>query len=246
MMSQEPAICPHCQAPAAERFCAVCGADLLPPVPTGKDFWKGLPRELFHIKNRFRETTVRMFRQPGEVVRSWLQKKDKEVMQPLRFLIIWAGANVLIARLLKVGHGEPSGSDAVSLQIDGWISEYFAVMWVMLVPAMALAPFLLFRRSFPHYLSHMSLVAYWTGINCLLSIPTIVLEGIWPGFAPYRSWIGPAIPILYGFWLFRSFFRRPWYLILPAVLLAEIFGILFLLVLIQILYYALGLFGVGV
>lgn len=244
-MSQKPSHCPHCQAPAVERFCTVCGADLLPPVPTGKDFWKGLPRELFHIKNRFRETTLRMFTDPGGVVRSWLQKKDKEVMQPLRFLIIWAGANVLLARILGVAHGEPSGSDAISLQINAWMSEYFAVMWVMLVPAMALSPFLFFRRAFPHYLSHMSLVAYWTGVNCLLSIPTILIEGLWPGFAPAREWIGPTVPILFGLYLFRSFFRRTLWLILPAVLLAVVFGMVSLLVIFQILYAALPWFGVG-
>lgn len=244
-MNQTPSHCPHCKAAATERFCAACGADLLPPVPTGRDFWKGLPRELFHIKNSFRQTTRRMFADPGGVVRSWLLRKDKEVMQPLRFLIIWAGANVLVARLLGVAHGEPSGSDAASLMISEWMSEYFAVMWVMLVPAMALSPYLFFRRSFPHYLSHMSLVAYWTGINCLLSIPTIALEGVWPGFAPIREWIGPAVPILFGLYLFRSFFRRPFWLVLPTVLLAVVFGMIFLLVIYEILYFGLLLVGVG-
>ncbi|MEZ5030919.1 MAG: DUF3667 domain-containing protein [Saprospiraceae bacterium] len=238
-----PPLCPNCQAAVESGTCAVCGTIIHPPQVSHSTYWEGLKKELFNHGKKIRWTTRTLLTRPGKAVQAWAENKEKKVMHPIRFLFVMAGMNIVMARWMHIGHGTVQGDTEQAILISQWISQYFAFVWIALIPAMALGPWLVERRRFPAYPTHLGVVTYMTAINCLLAMPFLLIEWIWPEGRAIRLAMGMTIPFLYNTWLFHSFYQAPVARTVLSVLLSWILGILLFFMLYIAIYLVMAMVG---
>lgn len=236
-----PPHCPICQVSVESTICPVCGTTINQNQVTHSAYWKGLKKELFNHGQKIRWTTRTLLFQPGKAVRSWTGKQDKKTMHPVRFLFVLAGLNIVIARWLDIGHGAVHGDNETAILMSRWISQYFSFIWIALIPAMALSPWLIERRRQPSYPTHLGVVTYMTAINCLLAIPFFLIEWTWPHLGAVRMVAGMSIPFIYSTWLFYHVYQAPLARTILSVLLSWTFGMLFFLALYVGIYLVLSI-----
>ncbi len=94
----------------------------------------------------------------------------------------------MISRWFNVGAARyDDEKDPISRQLMMYISEYGTFLWVLCIPFVAAGTYLLFRNKDNKFLHHCVLASYLIGFNLLLSIPFIVVEGLWPQIGEIRN-----------------------------------------------------------
>jgi hypothetical protein len=211
-MSTELKYCANCGEVVTARFCANCGASY-----AKKEISiKSLASVIFETVTNWEEKMVRTLKyliiEPGQIAHAFISGERRKYFHPVKFVLFWGGVNFFISNYLKVGLGDidqtlPENSQQ-ALKV---MASYGSFFFISVVPLLALAPYLVFRKTEPRFVHHTVMLCYITGMNLLISIPTITLEGLWKPFASAREIIGAIFPLLYCIYFYHSYFQKPWW-----------------------------------
>lgn len=217
--------CAVCGAELQGRFCSSCGKDSHVNSSAAKEFWSYLYAAFLSWDSLLIRTIRYLFSEPGTVISNWVNGV-KSFLHPLRFVVIMAGLNLLAAHFTGTSIVGNSTESETAQLITGWMENKFGLVWILLIPFMAGAPFLIHRRSWPDYIAHLATVAYLTGINNLINVPLHLIETIFPGMISVRDLMGFGLPFLYGIWFYRSVFRSSWLVAAATMTLTFLFGVI--------------------
>jgi hypothetical protein len=161
---------------------------------------------------------------PGAVAREFNQSNVQRYFHPLLFVLIWAGLNCLTAKLLQVAYGQlDPATDIEQREIMQFILRYGMVLWPLCVPAMALAPFLVYQNIESRFRNHLVVLCYISGFNLMINIPSFFIVAIWEQTDKARDVFGAVVPFLYCIYFYQSYFKSAYWKSILAALLTILF-----------------------
>lgn len=234
--------CKNCGADLQGRYCSSCGKDSLAQTNPAKEFWSYLYAAFLSWDSQLFRTIRSLFADPRAVISAWAGGTGSSYLHPLRFVVIMAGLNLLAAHFTGASIIDSTPDSETARLMSEWIEKKFGLVWIMLIPFMAMGPYLIQRRIYPGYIMHLATVAYLTGVNNLINVPLHLLEIVLPSLETARDVLGFGLPFIYGCWFFRRVFNSAWSLAAGTMLLTYAFGVFGFLLLFVVVFLILDIF----
>jgi hypothetical protein len=193
----EAGSCANCGAAPGGPFCARCGQRALTGRHTVRGMAGGILARIVNLERGFFHTVARLTVAPGQVVRDYLGGRTVPYVHPFGYLLVTFALFVLLGELLGGARFGTIPSNRVLV--------------ILVVPFVAGASWVLFRRAGFHYAEHLILCTYVLGHMALLVAamqPAVPLtEGRVRFFLAVSA---PVVAVGYAAWAFsRVFAGRP-------------------------------------
>lgn len=212
--------CSNCGAQSTANFCGQCGAKFSNSDLSLKSFLTVVFEPVTNWEEKMFRTIKHLIINPGAVVRAFIQGDRRGYFHPVKFVLFWGGLNLLVSNFWKVGLGNvdpnlsPNGQKVMEL-----MANYGSLFFIAVIPLLSFAPFLVFRKQEPNYVNDTVMLCFITGMNLLISIPTLLLEGLLKEFGPVRDIIGAVFPFVFCIYMYHSYFKNSiWRSILTGIL----------------------------
>lgn len=216
--------CANCGAEVSGKFCSQCGAKFARKDVTMKSLIAVIFETVTNWEQKMLRTLEVLIRDPGRVVKAFIQGDRRKYFHPVRFILFWGGLNLLVSNYWRVGLGDIDPNMEVHQKtVMTWLANYGTFFYISAIPILSLSPFLFFRKLDPVFVHHTVILCYITGMNLLISIPSIALEGVWKEFGPIRDAIGAILPFIYIIWFYHSYFKQTIWKSISAGLITMVF-----------------------
>jgi hypothetical protein len=234
----EPKYCATCGAEVTTKYCGQCGAKYAVKDVSLKSFVGVIIETITNWEQKMVNTLKYLFIEPGKVPKAFILGDRITYFHPIKFVLFWGGLNLLITNYFKVGIGEiDPEQDVYAQKVMSIWSNYGALCFMAIIPLLSVAPYLFFRKLDPSFVHYTVVLSYITGINFLISIPTITIEGLWRDFRVVRDIIGPLFPLLYVLYMYYNYFDKKVWKSILAGLLTIVFLFLGFTIIFLVLYY---------
>lgn len=182
---------------------------------------------------------------PGKAIQEYLFNDRDRLMRPFSFLLLMAAVTTFLTLHLLLGGKNlqelssqapemqqlPLFLQAFTQKATSWTQQYYNLIYMSTLPAMALSTFLLFRKVNWHYAEHLVLNAYVYGFQSfiyLLIIPLYFLH-------PILFAAGALLMVVYLVYAYYRIFSLSWWeailFTLVAYLISQVvYGVFFFLV----------------
>lgn len=234
--------CKNCGTALSGRFCAECGQKVIDDRLTLRPIFIDLFAIITNVEKGFWHTALRLFQAPGDTIRAYLSGKTVRYYHPLRYLVIWVTFSVALNLSLGLYDRQQQDmksiintpttekSEAVQQQIQNEVKKYLNIIPLAMVPFLSLMSYLFFIRRGWNYAEHLVLNAYTQGQMAMIGLPIMLLSIVaWNTDIVFS--IAMVISILYGAYVYKTFFKVG---ILQAIIkniLVHLFGYLIVTIL---------------
>jgi len=175
------------------KFCSACGQSSDTRPLDWKFLWNDLQRLFSPQDNSFYSSMKALFLRPGDFILEYLNGKRIGHLGPLKLVLALSAINLGLLRTHRL-----MGAERTADAAQQWIYSHYAVAELALVPLLALASFLGFRRAgYPlawHFgiagflvsqhlairigLLSVGLLFHYTNLRLILVAPQIVAAGL--------------------------------------------------------------------
>lgn len=185
--------CPKCGSELQGPFCSQCGRPARSRAIQFGSFFNVVFEYLTNWERKLFTTIKELFRRPGLVIQSFIEKDREQFYHPIKFLLFWASINFLISQWLGVSAFSPNeGQNEFEQRISKIFEEYGSFLWILCLPFTALGNYLIWRSKDPKFVHHSIFAAYLIGMNLLISIPLFFLKR----YIPDPIWLQKTLPPL--------------------------------------------------
>jgi len=211
-------ICKSCGNTGSGSYCSACGQSYI----TKRITLRGLLHDVFHffthIEKGFGYTLKQLIVAPGTMQRLYIEGVRSRHQKPFSMFILCATINAVVRFgideiLLKYYH--TSSVSEVSFQ-----HQYFVLLYVFLIPLVALFTWLFFSGSKYNYAEMGVLQLYIFSFAFLMVIPVAMFRFIWPLMD--TAYVELPLMIIYISVTLINFFNKSnrWLVLIKAILLA--------------------------
>lgn len=224
--------CLNCTHPVTENFCSNCGQKKYKRIDR-KYIWDELQYTVFHTNKGLLYSVKKILRNPGKTAREYIHGIRINHYKPILLVFVLSGlATFLSFKVLDVGeimdkyYTQNHIKSKMMGDLMSFISGYYSVIMLLLVPLFALTTKIAFRKWGQNYYEHIVMNAY---ILSFYTLATIII--IYPAMFFFRHKpdvsfeLSQTSILLVPFiliWFFKEFYKgKP----LKAILL-RVFGAL--------------------
>ena len=182
-------ICKNCGNHFQGNFCNVCGQKVI----TSRFTLKMILHDalsIFNLERGFFYTIYELFKNPGKVIKEYLDGRTKVYFNPLKLLIILVGISVLIMIITNsyddsmkytseitqnyVDNPDIYTSPMVT-KMQMFFKNYLNIIMILFTPFYAIGFRIMFSKSSYYYSEHLIINSYAFGMGTLLEI---IISGI--------------------------------------------------------------------
>ncbi len=238
--------CKNCGTALSGSFCHECGQKVIDHRLTLRRIFIDLFAIITNVEKGFWHTAGQLFQAPGDMISGYLTGKTARYYHPLRYLVIWVTFSVALNLSLGlydrqqqemksiINTPTTESSEAAQQQIQNEVKKYLNIIPLAMVPFLSLMSYLFFIKKGWNYAEHLVLNAYTQGQMAMIGLPIMLVSSvIWNTGIMFS--IAMLISILYGAYVFKTFFKVG---ILQAIIkniLVHLFGYLIVMVLLSII-----------
>lgn len=184
--------CKNCHTPQRTdfNFCPACGARVVQNRLTFKQLTYDVTERYFNVDNTFIKTVVQLCTRPEAVIESYINGVRRRYLNPISHLGIALTLSGLLLFIMKkvfssdlFSNGADFGqkmSEELSTKLSEALFDYSSFMFVLYIPAFAIAGYLTFNRKnylFSEYLiTFMYILAQWSIIIFPISLAVLLIE----------------------------------------------------------------------
>lgn len=239
----EPKYCLNCGAEVSSKFCGSCGAKYSKKEVDLKSLLVVVIETITNWEQKMLITLKYLFTEPSRIPWSYIHGERRKYFHPVKFVMFWAGMNVFLAVSLHYGlANENTGEDKLLQKTFEWLDNYYAIFWLVCIPLISIAPFLFFRKLESKFLHHCVIMCYMVGMNLIIGLPSIIINGIFKIDIPIADIFFIVLPLSYSYYTFRNYFHQGYLKTVLCVLLMSGFLFLGLILILMILYLILMFF----
>lgn len=165
--------CKNCGAELPGRFCSSCGQK----ANTQRISWHWLVHEVLAsvlvVDRGLFFTLKELFTRPGRAIREFLNGKRQSHFKPLGILVLTATVYSLLSRWIKPDLSpimDAPTQVALMEHLDHWMSNYYALMELALIPLFAFCSWVILRKYGHNLVEHMVIQSYLAAQRITLSI----------------------------------------------------------------------------
>lgn len=246
--------CRNCGVLFSGNFCHDCGQKKIEDRIKFKQVFKSAFTNIFNIDRGFFFTAGELFKNPGNVITSYLRGGTKKYFNPLSFMFIIATISLLASNFLNVFELQMDSSMDIyrkmgyteemienSKKVFPVIKQFLNLISLMIIPFLAIGLKLMFSSK-KMYIGEMAVIScYGLGLSSIIAFPFLILYYFYPGLAVYSLQFTFLITSLVLGYVLSSFFKTNYF---TAALLgfgAYIIGFLIMLLSLGIVSIILGI-----
>ena len=176
--------CLNCNTKLVGKFCSNCGQDANTHRINSHFLWHDIQHGLTHVDKGMLFTIKELFTRPGNSIREFVEGKRIKHFKPISLVIILAGAygflshyyeiNIFSSNIQKIsgsGAGYAHAKKTIGDIID-WVSEHYALVTLIQLPALALGTYLGFKKAGYNFVEHLVINSFLTAQRLLLRLLT--------------------------------------------------------------------------
>ncbi|WP_276132110.1 DUF3667 domain-containing protein [Polluticoccus soli] len=149
--------CLNCGHQYVGNFCSSCGQKARTHRVTFSTIADEIPHTVFHVDKGFFYTLARLMKQPGKVIREFLDGKRISYFQPLSYLIILSTFCSFVSHIFITETPHPK---VLFPNVATFYFKHPAVMYSSLIPLISLWSWSFNRRAGYNYWEHTVLNTY--------------------------------------------------------------------------------------
>jgi magnesium-transporting ATPase (P-type) len=241
-MEQSINNCKSCGEPLSGIYCSQCGQKTITERYTFRRIFNNLLSTIFNFEKGFIFTIKQLFKEPGELIRNYLNGQTIRYYNPFRYIFIMATVSVVIGLLLGIydsqsetmndllGVNQNDEDLARQAKLMETIKPYMNLFVVFIIPFISLVSYWLFKKKGYNLAEHM------VGNSFLLAQTVFIGLFIFPIYIIFPELIDSAV--FFGLTLtsiYFSFAYSKWFDLKPVTaifkaILTIIFGYLFMFI----------------
>jgi hypothetical protein len=189
--------CKNCGHNFHGNFCSECGQNAHTERIDSHFFLHDIPHSVLHIDKGFFYTFKELIVCPGHTIREYLDGKRVRHFRPLAYLLLLSTLSTLVNKAFIYLKTQEYLEKGVTMTIKGsFFSNYISLFFILMIPIMSLASWLVFRREKYNFWEHLLLETF---IVAQFNIVLIVIHisnyfygnsSFTPYFFLYFSYIG--------------------------------------------------------
>ena len=205
--------CKNCDTEFEGKFCPECGQDAKTKRLTTKDFGHDILHKVLPWDKGFVYTIRRLLTDPGHMIREYVEGKRVKFHKPLSLiLLVLAFTLIFLTKDAFQGMVNQQSEEARQLQsayLD-FIMKNMSLVYLAMVPSIALFSFLLYRKYNYNFAEHMVLNLYLLAGSSIVTVPFSIYtyfthSSVIGGVQMYLSFLAF---LLYYAWGYNQFFRE--------------------------------------
>jgi hypothetical protein len=202
--------CRNCEKEFDGKYCPNCGQKATVKRITVQAMFTDLAKKLFPWDEGFLYTSRTVLLRPGPTVRAYLEGRRASHSKPLSFLGIVVALSLILIPQEELTTAMMAGQKDPRLQkLANWLASNMTVVFVLMIPFLALFSRWFFRRADVNYAEHAVLNAYVVGGMSIISIPVYFIFK-WLGY-PLNEPVGYTLQsvffLAFYVWAYVQFFR---------------------------------------
>ncbi|MBN8681283.1 MAG: DUF3667 domain-containing protein [Chitinophagales bacterium] len=205
--------CKNCETQFEGKFCPECGQDAKVKRLTIKDFGHDILHKVLPWDKGFLYTIRRLLTDPGHMIREYVEGKRVKFHKPLSLIfIVLAFTLIFLTKDSFQGMVNQQSEEARQLQnaYMDFIMKYMNLVYLAMVPSIALFSFLLYRKYNYNFAEHMVLNLYLLAGSAIVTVPFSIYNylthsPVVGGLAMYLSFLAF---LLYYAWGYNQFFQE--------------------------------------
>ncbi len=242
--------CKVCQTPYSGNFCPSCGQKYIDKRFNMRDSVAHVFGVVLNFDRGLWHTIIYLFKNPGKVIRDYLNGATTPYFHPFRFLFLLLTLQVFIMistdmvefiqQSFAVGYGEKPIPDELKGAMS-FINSYMHVLIAMSMPVVAAGSWLFFKKAGYHYAEHLIISCFAYGQTIFISLVMMPIYFISVNAYLVASSLSLLIAMFYFTYVYLSVFKgRKWVIVIKAIgvyMVASI-GVGVMTILAMIVYFA--------
>jgi hypothetical protein len=155
-------------------------------------------------------TFIWLFRQPGDVIRRYVEGQRKLLHPAFRYLILagtFATIVIAIYHPFEMAEGESSGVLFIGGDFFEWVSGHVTLINLIAIPLYALGSYIFFKPVGFNYAENLTLQAYIASQQLWILVVFLPIFQFAPSLDFYVSNFYSVITVIYNIYVVMHFFR---------------------------------------
>jgi hypothetical protein len=212
--------CKNCGHDFHGNYCPECGQNAHTERIDAHFFLHDIPHSVLHIDKGFFFTFKELIVRPGHAIREYLDGKRVRHFRPLAYLLLLSTISTLVDKLIHNLIIQDNLKKGLTTTIHvPFFQEYISLFFILMIPIMSLASWLVFRHLKYNYWEHLLMETYAVAQFNLVLIAIHVLSyfGANGWFTPYLTCYFFYLGFVYGQFFVKV--KREFLLIIACIAL---------------------------
>jgi Protein of unknown function (DUF3667) len=193
--------CKNCGHDFHGQYCPECGQNAHTERIDSHFFLHDIPHSIFHIDKGFFFTFKELMVRPGHTIREYLEGKRVSHFRPLAYLLLLSTISTLVQKACFYFQQKELLAKGIQSTIhQSFFSQYISLFFMLMIPVMSLASWLVFRYQKYNFWEHLLLETFIVAqFNIVLMLMYIAgYFGMKSDFTPYIIFYFIYVGITYG------------------------------------------------
>jgi hypothetical protein len=193
--------CKNCGHDFHGQYCAECGQNAHTERIDSHFFLHDIPHSIFHIDKGFFFTFKELIVRPGHTIREYLDGKRVRHFRPLAYLLLLSTISTLVQKACFYFQQKELLAKGIQATIhQSFFSQYISLFFMLMIPIMSLASWLVFRYQKYNFWEHLLLETFIVAqFNIILILTHLAGHlGFSQDFTPYIILYFIYVGITYG------------------------------------------------
>jgi hypothetical protein len=193
--------CKNCGHNYHGNYCPECSQAAHVERVDAHFFLHDIPHSIFHVDKGFFYTFKELVIRPGHTIRDYLEGKRVRHFRPLAYLLLLSTISTLVQKAcFYFQQKELLSKGVVSTLHQSFLSQYISLFFMLMIPIMSIASWLVFRYQKYNFWEHLLLETFIVAqFNIVLMLIYIAgYLGLKSDFTPYLVFYFIYVGITYG------------------------------------------------
>ncbi len=219
--------CKNCQTEFHGNFCPACGQKYIDKRFNMRDSLSHLFGVVFNFDRGLWPTIIGLFKNPGKVIKDYLNGITIPYFHPFRFLFLLLSIQVFImisTGMMEYVQQSFRGDEQLNpaqeeiLKMTNVVNSYIHILIALSIPIVAFASYLFFKKTGYHYAEHLIISCYAYGQTVFMGILIMPLYYINVEAYLVAASLNLIIVMIYFMYVYlRLFEGRKWLIALKAI-----------------------------
>ena len=190
--------CKNCGHNFHGNYCPECGQSAHTERINSHFFLHDIPHSVLHIDKGFFYTFKELIVRPGHAIREYLDGKRVRHFRPLAYLLLLSTLSTLVSKICFYFTEKEYLAQGLKATIhQSCLSQYISLFFILMIPIMSLASWLVFRHYKYNFWEHLLLETF---IVAQFNIVLIVMH-----IGTYLGWSSSFTPYLITYFIYVGF-----------------------------------------
>lgn len=242
--------CRNCGNVNIGSYCPECGQKTYNERFTLKAFFRVF-LNAFDLERGFFHTLIMLFKSPGKIINDYLNGNTKRYFNPLKYMLILAGINAVLAVWLNVFDaqqetavellGQGQKSNIINSKLSQFIKDYLNLLELIMLPLFSLIAKWIYGKKKLFYGEHLIIMCFLFAQTSVIAIAFQPFYLFFPGLYGYSFILSLIIIISYLAYGLYKVHRRSIFNSVIASLAIYITGMVIILLISVMLFIVITL-----